>query len=333
MIGFQRFTIQRSQPPSIDVDEMGRVGIAFGRTFAGGFSIFYTSKIPPGNFFEPKDIVSPGGDDGFWQNWPEVKVGDGGAYIAYPQSNPDYTCCSNPGRRDLYYTKLNAVDGTTIVSPVNFAQRVQANFDGGGKIIYDAGKAHLSYWDYKESMTGKGKKKKSSWQPQIKYLVLNADNGSVFSGPETVAEDGIQPALGFNGQAHISFTRQSDVFYASNTTPSSAMKSATTSPSELENELASIPLAFRLQQNYPNPFNPETAIRYQLPEATHISLKVYNFSGQFVRALFEGEQSPGSHSVVWDGMDDLGQNVASGVYLIQMTAGIFTASQKITLMR
>ena len=100
-----------------------------------------------------------------------------------------------------------------------------------------------------------------------------------------------------------------------------------------ENKLASLPSEFRLLQNYPNPFNPETTIRYQLPEQSQVSLKIYNFSGQLVRALFEGEQSPGSHSLVWDGMDDAGQNVASGVYLIQMIAGTLTASQKITLLR
>ena len=95
----------------------------------------------------------------------------------------------------------------------------------------------------------------------------------------------------------------------------------------------SMPSEFQLLPNYPNPFNPETTISYQLPEQSQVKLEIYNFSGQLVRSLFVGPQNQGSHSLVWDGMDDAGQNVASGVYLIQMTAGTFAASQKISLIR
>ena len=100
-----------------------------------------------------------------------------------------------------------------------------------------------------------------------------------------------------------------------------------------ENVINSAPSEFQLLQNYPNPFNPETTISYQLPEQSQVTLKIYNFSGQLVRSLLKGQQAQGNHSVIWDGMSDAGLNVSSGVYLIHMIAGTFTASQKISLMR
>ncbi len=93
------------------------------------------------------------------------------------------------------------------------------------------------------------------------------------------------------------------------------------------------PTNFALFGNFPNPFNPETTIRYQLPEQSQVTIEIYNFRGQLVRSLYKGYQTQGSHSVIWNGMDDTGQHVSSGVYLIQMTAGTFSASQKISLIR
>ena len=94
-----------------------------------------------------------------------------------------------------------------------------------------------------------------------------------------------------------------------------------------------VPSGYTLSQNYPNPFNPETTIRYELPEAGTVRLSLYTVSGQLVRTLVDGKRSAGTYSVSWDGRDDAGRDVASGVYLSRMVVGQFSAVRKLVLTR
>lgn len=89
-----------------------------------------------------------------------------------------------------------------------------------------------------------------------------------------------------------------------------------------------IPTEFALLQNYPNPFNPETVIRYQIPKASHVSLKVYNALGCEINSLVDDEMNPGYQQVIWNGKDNLGNNVGTGIYLYRMTAGDFVEVRK-----
>ena len=88
------------------------------------------------------------------------------------------------------------------------------------------------------------------------------------------------------------------------------------------------PEAFGLDQSYPNPFNPSTTIRYALPEASNVSLVVYNLLGQQVRRLVSGVQGAGYHTAVWDGRDEAGRMAATGVYIYRLQAGAFTQVKK-----
>ena len=94
-----------------------------------------------------------------------------------------------------------------------------------------------------------------------------------------------------------------------------------------------LPSNFALMQNYPNPFNPMTTIRYHLPEAVHVSIKVFNLAGQLVRVLEDGMQSAGKHEVVWDGVDDSGQAITNGLYLYRISAGDFRETKKMILLK
>ena len=69
-----------------------------------------------------------------------------------------------------------------------------------------------------------------------------------------------------------------------------------------------------MEQNYPNPFNPETEIRFQFPEAGHSVVRIYNTLGQEIRTLADGQYEAGFQSISWDGKDNNGQLVASGIY-------------------
>ncbi|MDZ7263142.1 MAG: T9SS type A sorting domain-containing protein [candidate division KSB1 bacterium] len=92
-----------------------------------------------------------------------------------------------------------------------------------------------------------------------------------------------------------------------------------------------LPQNFELLANYPNPFNSTTAIRFQLPYETHVTLKVFNIHGETIRTLANGTMKPGMQQVEWDGTDHAGRKVASGVYIYQIIAGEFKQALKTTL--
>ena len=94
-----------------------------------------------------------------------------------------------------------------------------------------------------------------------------------------------------------------------------------------------LPSAFALEANYPNPFNPTTTIRYSLPVSTSVELAIYNTVGQKIVTLASGRESAGYQAVTWDGRDDSGNTVASGIYIYRLTAGSFQQSAKMILMK
>lgn len=93
------------------------------------------------------------------------------------------------------------------------------------------------------------------------------------------------------------------------------------------------PQAFRLMQNVPNPFNPNTTIAFELPQDADVIVMVYNLVGQPVRTLVREHRSAGRYQVDWDGRDDLGRDVSSGVYFCRFQAGEFGATRRMLLVR
>jgi hypothetical protein len=86
-------------------------------------------------------------------------------------------------------------------------------------------------------------------------------------------------------------------------------------------------------QNYPNPFNPVCAIQYDIASAGRASLKVFDVNGSVVRTLVDGWREPGTYSAVWDGRDDTGKQLPSGVYLLRLEAGDVVAMGKAVLLK
>lgn len=94
-----------------------------------------------------------------------------------------------------------------------------------------------------------------------------------------------------------------------------------------------VPMKFQLAQNYPNPFNPSTRIAFALPQATHIELDVYNLLGQRVIRLKNQAMAAGWHEVVWNGKNNAGDMVASGIYFYRLHSNEFTESRKMLLLK
>ena len=94
-----------------------------------------------------------------------------------------------------------------------------------------------------------------------------------------------------------------------------------------------LPSGFSLEQNYPNPFNGRTTISYQLPGPGAVELILYGLLGQPVRRLVSEYQGAGSYRIAWDGADDEGNQVASGVYLYRLKAGSRQRARRLVLVR
>ena len=93
------------------------------------------------------------------------------------------------------------------------------------------------------------------------------------------------------------------------------------------------PADFALLQNYPNPFNPRTTIPFAVHSPVHTTLRIYNVRGQLVKTLVDEEMETGRHSMLWDGRDDKGKQLASGIYFFKLTAGLYHQVQKMVLLR
>ncbi len=101
----------------------------------------------------------------------------------------------------------------------------------------------------------------------------------------------------------------------------------------VDNETNVIPKTYEVSQNYPNPFNPSTVIKYGLPEASYVSIKIYNMLGQEVRTLVSGQKSAGTYNVQWNGDDSYGNQVSSGAYIYRIVAGNFVQVRKMVLLK
>lgn len=100
---------------------------------------------------------------------------------------------------------------------------------------------------------------------------------------------------------------------------------------ENQNDIA--PITTRLFNNYPNPFNPETTISFDLPQRDKVELVVYNLKGQKVKSLINEEMDMGVHKIIWNGTNNQGKEVASGVYYYRLSCGNYTKTNKMVLLK
>jgi hypothetical protein len=100
-----------------------------------------------------------------------------------------------------------------------------------------------------------------------------------------------------------------------------------------EGDQPNAPEKFALFQNRPNPFNPETEISYYLSEGCEVKLTIYNILGRRVKTLSEGYQDAGMKTLVWDGKDDHGGQLSSGIYFYRLQAGTFSQTRKMNLIK
>ena len=100
-----------------------------------------------------------------------------------------------------------------------------------------------------------------------------------------------------------------------------------------EDDNTILPVVNELLGNYPNPFNPETTIRFNVSEPGSILIEIYNVRGQRIRTLLNKHIDAGEHSIIWNGQDENGREVGSGIYLYIMRMEDFSQTQRMILMK
>jgi len=159
----------------------------------------------------------------------------------------------------------------------------------------------------------------------------NVDQNVVSTGwlsvpPETYSDGAVEvivEKVGGAGPASISQLWLRQANFDPNNPPAREMNTTT------------VPREFELKQNFPNPFNPETTIEFSVPEgfSDAVELSIFNVLGQRVRTLVKGNLSAGRYAKIWNGTGDRGEKVASGVYFYKFSAGGFTQTRKLLLMK
>jgi len=138
----------------------------------------------------------------------------------------------------------------------------------------------------------------------------------------------------WKGKAPLCYPKASKISGTVDYIPALCDDPGAAAPLLTEATTRNLPTVYSLAQNFPNPFNPTTTIRYDVPAPGGlVRIVVYNVKGQRVTTLVDSHELPGYHKVTWDGTNRTGNNVASGVYFIQMKAGGFVKTKKLLLLK
>ncbi len=169
-----------------------------------------------------------------------------------------------------------------------------------------------------------------TWESSSAANVTN----TTWTDTQTIIDLDVLSATYYRITAVDAVSNQSDYSSSVGTTSNPLAK-----PAEEEPHAASLPENFSLHTNFPNPFNPSTEIKFDLPEPAQVNLTIFNIAGQMVRTLVDEPRLAGYHSILWDGRDEFGNEVASGMYLYRIsatttaTASPYVAVKKMSLLR
>jgi hypothetical protein len=172
----------------------------------------------------------------------------------------------------------------------------------------------------------------------MKELVIESYGVIKFAlaGASAIAENGLVAKLQFtsNDEVTMDHTEVSLMDLRVNELPVIKLAStATLSRSLSTDDRVGIPDEFALKQNYPNPFNPVTRILYDIPEASNVTITIYNLLGNQVKTLVSGYQEPGFKTVLWNATNERGAQVSAGMYLYSIKAGDFHQTKKMLLLK
>ena len=314
------------------------------QTYQGDWDVFVTKLSSSGNSLVYSTFL--GG------NYRDCGKGiavdaSGAAYVTGWTSSTDFPT-ENPyqtyqGDWDVFVTKLSS-SGSSLVYSTYLGG---SDFDIGLGIAVDTfGAAYVTGKTYSHNFPTENpyQSDRSGYCDVFVTKLSSAGNSLVYStylgGTDYETVDGI--AVDASGSAYVTgetgspdFPTTPDAYDTSynGSVDAFVAKIADNGTSVDEIKSPTIPDGFRLSQNYPNPFNPQTQFELSLPHASHVKVEIFNVLGQQVTTLVDKRLPAGSYRITWDGKDDVGQEVSSGVYLYRLTADEFVHSRKMLLLK
>lgn len=352
----------------IAVDEYGHV-YTTGWTLGEGFpattgaydishngtrDVFVTKLNAAGSDLEYSTFL--GGDAEEWGNGIAIDE-DGNAYINgrtcgadFPSTPGSYSPAYNGGGADVFVAKLNATGSDLIYS--TFLGGSGAEGGERGTAVDDAGNVYVNGFTNSPDFptTTDAYDLTYNGRSDIFTAILNADGNdllysSFLGGSDDEWGQGITSlarddsvhlfVTGYTGSVNFpttagaydpDFNGREDVIVAE-----FILGSGTAVLPQVSGD--GMPGTYTLRQNYPNPFNACTAIEYQILNDHHVLMSVFNTLGQEVRVLVDADQERGEYSIFWDGKDNLGREMASGLYFCRLQAGGAHRNIKMVLVR
>jgi len=229
-------------------------------------------------------------------------VGAGGPGPAFPGDAYEFSFEASPGAR-LNFATMMVQSNDLFFAP---SEEGIALWDEGGFVVSGDITDQIMLWDAGTEINeapGEG--------PNQAPRQSGANMGTGENGVVQLVNDG------------FTYAAVSDVI------------SVTITPTATSNEVETIgiPEDFSLEQNYPNPFNPETRIQFSVKENSPVALEIYDVSGRLVRTLFESDNFLGNQTIVWNGLDQVGASVPSGVYLYRLNVSDKSTFRTMVLMK
>jgi len=226
-----------------------------------------------------------------------------------------------PAYETYYWVKK--LPGGNIVFPRTLGQRLNHEYD-----FYDSN--HYQEWApliYKRDNL----LQPSSWMSMQRnfYHLLTNNNGDMLV--ELSEKNLAFPTYNYGDGDYRIFVEARDQY--GNSTVDSMDVKFRNGIVGISGDAGSVPAEFRLRQNYPNPFNPSTNLGFRIADFGLVKLEVYDLSGRRIAILVNEELSPGNYLVQWDGRDERGRGVASGIYIYQLRAGSFSQTRKMLLVK
>jgi hypothetical protein len=307
---------------SVAVDQSsGDVYVVFEDTRGSGRDIYLARSADDGQSFLANARVNA--DTASVQEQPSVAVDDAGhIYVAWLDWRNDPDPQSAPYQDHIYVARsTNAcVTFAPSVQVTDAYMNADYSYDFPPRLAAgDPGEIHVVWFDRRTDKTFCYRDRSTDGGQTFSVDAIIHDNlDSLTHGLPRVAVDGhSDPVMTWmdrrNGNGRF------DVFFTG--------VGAATAVAD-----AGVPI-HSLGQNYPNPFNPHTTVRYTVGEDARVRLRVYNGAGHVVRTLVDETVTAGEHTASWDGRDERGVSVASGVYFCRMQAGSVSLERKLVLIR
>lgn len=293
--------------------------------------VYVTSNDSGKTWTAPQLIPKPTGyEDYNWDSW-WATIGP----VVIDQNNiPHFTWQL---RHPLYGRRLfefHMEDGQWVGTPVSDIATDRWGEGEMGSIGIDRnGWLYIAYLDL------------ANLSPETRVVMVSGsrDGGRTWTPPLQLTYEmtpwTINPELAFNVTDNLYITYVNQGWWATPSSlylvkaPTYAVWQTLVGVEDRPSRLEGIPTSHELFQNYPNPFNPGTTIQYRLAKPGPVTLVLYNLLGQKVRTLVNKFQGVGSYQIVWDGRNDKGHQVPSGVYFCRLRVRDFVATKKMLLLR